>query len=101
MNPRSCFASLAQLFFCLARAFLEAESLLTGAVLRLYVRVGFLASVGAPKEVVDGAAYVTGAGAGWTVSYSAGNGAGAGDGSGEATIGASSCTSTAGSGVGA
>jgi hypothetical protein len=55
-EPTLLLSFLAQLFFLLARAFLAAESLLTGAVLRLYVRVGFLASVGAPKEVVDGAA---------------------------------------------
>lgn len=42
--------------------------LLTGAVLRLYVRVGFLEMDGAPKEVTDGAAYWTGAGVGCTVS---------------------------------
>lgn len=38
-----------------ARVFLEAAPL-TGAVLRLYVRVGFFARVGAAKEEVDGAA---------------------------------------------
>lgn len=43
---------------------LEAEVLLTGADLRLYVRVGFLVIVGDPNEVEEGDAYVTGAGAG-------------------------------------
>jgi len=82
MNPRSRFSFLAQLFLRLAAsAFFGAAALLTGAVLRLYVRVGF-ERVGAPKEVDDGAAYVTGAGAGWTVSYIAGAGAGAGSGAG-------------------
>ncbi len=76
---------------CLAaRDFFAAGALLTGAVLRLSVRVGFFVRVGAPKDVVDGAEYVTGAGAGWTVSYSAG--AGAGDGAGETTTGASVVT---------
>ena len=65
----SFFSFLAQRFLRLAAsAFFGAAALLTGAVLRLYVRVGFLVSVGAPKEVDDGAAYVTGAGAGWSVS---------------------------------
>ncbi|HEY6283229.1 MAG TPA: hypothetical protein VIW22_04820 [Nitrososphaerales archaeon] len=43
---------------------MEPAELLIGAVLRLYVRVGFLARVGAPNDVVDGGAYDTGAGAG-------------------------------------
>jgi len=74
---------------------LEPAALLMGAVLRLYVRIGFFVKVGAPKVVVDGAVYVTGAGAGWTISYSAGagsaagEGSGAGDGAGSATAGAS------------
>jgi len=49
-------------------AALEAPLLLTGAVLRLYVRVGFLEMEGAPKDEVDGAVYWTGAGVGCTVS---------------------------------
>ena len=91
MNPRSYFSSLAQRFLCLAARDFFAGALLTGAVLRLYVRVGFLVRVGAPKDGVDGAVYVTGAGAGWTVSYMAGAGAGsgAGDGAGATTTGAS------------
>jgi hypothetical protein len=40
----------------LAARLFFAGALLTGAVLRLYVRVGFLERVGAPKEGVDGAA---------------------------------------------
>ncbi len=57
MNPRSYFSFLAQRFLCFAaRVFFAAGVLLTGAVLRLYVRVGFLVSVGAPKDVVGGAA---------------------------------------------
>jgi len=52
----------------LARVFLVPGELLTGAVLRLYVRIGFFVNVGAPKDVVGGGVYVTGAGAGWTVS---------------------------------
>jgi hypothetical protein len=84
-NPRSCFSFLAQRFLDFeARDFLEA-ALLTGAVLRLYVLVGFLARAGAPNDVEEGAAYVTGAWAGWTVSYIAG----AGDGAGSAVKGAS------------
>jgi len=43
------------------RVDLVGEVLLTGAVLRLYVRVGFLAA-DAPKEIAEGGAYVTGGG---------------------------------------
>jgi hypothetical protein len=60
---------------------LEPAALLMGAVLRLYVRVGFLARVGAPNDVVEGGEYDTGAGAGWTDSYGAGDGEGDGAGS--------------------
>jgi hypothetical protein len=59
---------------------LEPVALLMGAVLRLYVRVGFLARAGAPNDVVDGAVNDTGAGAGWTDSYGAGDGTGDGAG---------------------
>jgi hypothetical protein len=47
---------------------LEPGALRTGAVLRLYVRIGFFVRVVAPKDGVEGAEKVTGAGAGWTVS---------------------------------
>ena len=67
-NPRSyvVFSLSAFFVFGLSDA-LEAVVLLTGAVLRLYVRVG-LVIVGAPKDVEDGAEYCKGAGFGCTVS---------------------------------
>ena len=86
---------------------LLAEVLLIGAVLRLYVRVGFFVTVGDPKETTEDGVYVAGAGdtSGCTVSYRAGAkyvvpiGVGSGAGSGFGDAASTGVTSAGSDGV--